>query len=167
MASLKMLTRYKAWANELTFSAIAMLPEGEAIKERPTRFKNMVYTLNHVYVIDCIFRAHLEGKEHHHIARNPPTYPPLNEVWKLATEMDRWYIDYTEGLSEEQLCDCISFQFVDGGEGNLSRRDMLLHVVNHGTYHRGFVGDMMYQIHAVLPATDLPVFLRDVWGCPT
>jgi len=39
--------------------------------------------------------------------------------------------------------------------------EMLLHVVNHGTYHRGLVADMMYQAGVTPPTTDLPVFLRD------
>jgi uncharacterized damage-inducible protein DinB len=38
---------------------------------------------------------------------------------------------------------------------------MVLHVVNHGTYHRGLVADMMYQAGVTPEATDLPVFLRD------
>lgn len=50
----RMLTRYKAWANEIVFSTVAALPEGEATKPRPTLFKNMVHTLNHPYVIDRI-----------------------------------------------------------------------------------------------------------------
>ena len=53
----RMLTRYKAWANEIVFSTVAALPEGEATKPRPTLFKNMVHTLNHPYVIDRIFQA--------------------------------------------------------------------------------------------------------------
>jgi len=39
---------------------------------------------------------------------------------------------------------------------------MLLHVINHTTYHRGFIADLFYQIPAHPPTTDLPVFLRDV-----
>jgi len=38
----------------------------------------------------------------------------------------------------------------------------LRHVVNHTTYHRGFVADLFYQVPAKPPVTDLPVFLRDV-----
>ncbi len=161
--SVRMLTQYKAWANELIFSAVKLLPEAEATKERPTRFKNMVHTLNHTYVIDCIFKAHLEGRQHQFKARNTPTHPPSHELWESVKVVDQWYIDYVTSLSEQQLAERISFQFVDGGEGIMSRIDMILHVVNHGTYHRGFVGDMMYQVPVVPPATDLPVFLRDVW----
>ena len=43
----------------------------------------------------------------------------------------------------------------------MSREEMIVHVVNHGTYLRGFVGDLMYQVPATPPANDLPVFLRD------
>jgi uncharacterized damage-inducible protein DinB len=48
------------------------------------------------------------------------------------------------------------------GSGSMSRGDILLHVVNHTIYHHGHTADMIYQIPASPPATDLPVFLRDV-----
>lgn len=51
--------------------------------------------------------------------------------------------------------------FIGGGPGALTRAEILLHVVNHTTYHRGHIGDMVYQIPAEPPTTDLPVFLRE------
>jgi uncharacterized damage-inducible protein DinB len=75
-----MLTRYMAWANDRIFAAVATLPEGEATKPRRSVFKNIVHTLNHVYVIDLIFQAHLEGREHGFTARNTPDYPPLDDL---------------------------------------------------------------------------------------
>src|SRR6266496_5753248 len=68
----RMLTRYMAWTNQRIFDAVAALPEGEATKPRRSVFKNIVHTLNHVYVIDLIFQAHLEGREHGFTARNTP-----------------------------------------------------------------------------------------------
>ena len=162
----KRLTEYKAWANESTFSAVKALPEGEATKERKTRFKNMIHTLNHVYVIDCFFKAHLETKPHSYTARNTETYPPLEELWQSAKIIDQWYVDYTYSLTEKELLEIVNFQFVDGGEGTMSRTEIILHVVNHGTYHRGLISDMMYQVPAVLPANDLSVYLRDVSDGP-
>jgi uncharacterized damage-inducible protein DinB len=38
---------------------------------------------------------------------------------------------------------------------------MVEHVVNHTTYHRGYIADYFYQIPSRPPTTDLPVFLRD------
>src|SRR5688572_10222692 len=76
----RMLTRYNAWANQLMFDAVAALPPDEATKERQTLFKNMVHTLNHNYVIDEIWRAHLEGRDHGYAARNTRDHPPLAEL---------------------------------------------------------------------------------------
>ena len=141
MATIDMLTRYKAWANDITFSAVSSLPAGEATKKRQTRFGNMVHTLNHVYVIDDIFRSHLLGKNHGYTARNTENHPPLAELWKAQEEMDRWYIEYTQNAAEALLAEEVDFLFVGGGQGTMSREEMIVHVVNHGTYHRGFVGD--------------------------
>ena len=71
-------------------------------------------------------------------------------------------MEYAATLSDAQSAERIEFPFVDGGTGVMSRGEMILHVVNHTTYHRGFVGDMMYQVPVFPPVTDLPVFLRDV-----
>ncbi len=162
--TVKTLIKYKAWANELTYSALAQLPEGEATKPRTTRFGNMVHTLNHVYVIDDIFKAHLQGVSHSYTARNTETHPPLEQLWEQQQRMDSWYLDYVDSLQSEQINETVRFQFVGGGFGAMSRADILIHVVNHATYHRGFVGDMMYQVPAVPPANDYPVFLRDIGG---
>jgi uncharacterized damage-inducible protein DinB len=54
----------------------------------------------------------------------------------------------------------VNFTFIGGGAASLTRADIVLHVVNHGTYHRGNVAAMMYQLGVAPPTTDLPVYLR-------
>src|SRR6266516_3666358 len=110
----RMLTRYNSWANKLIFDAVAGLPGDEATKERQSLFKNMVHTLNHNYVIDLVWQAHLEGREHGFAARNTPGYPPqLGErrvpggvarceavLWRKQQVVDDWYIAWSERMSE-------------------------------------------------------------------
>jgi len=162
LRTVRTLARYNAWANKLMFDAVAKLPEGEAIRERRTLFKNIVHTLNHNYVIDLIFQAHLEGRDHGFTARNTPEYPPLHELWRAQEAVDRWYVAWSDRMSDFELDERVTFTFVGGGEGVMTRGEMLLHVVNHTTYHRGFAADLFYQIPARPPTTDLTVFLRDV-----
>lgn len=159
----QMLTRYKAWATDIAFQGVMALPHEEVTKERPTTFKTMLSTLNHIYVVDDIFKAHLEGRTHGYSKRNTDEQPALEDLWRACQAMDRWYVELADRLSETELAEVISFEFVGGGAGRMSRNDILLHVVNHGTYHHGFVSDMMYQVPARPAANDLPVFLRDVW----
>lgn len=155
------LTRYNAWANREIFDAVAALPADEATRPRPSLFKNMVHTLNHNYVIDRIWQAHLEGREHGYAARNTPDHPPLGELWRLQQEVDRWYIDWSDRMSGAALEEEISFTLIGGNRGVMTRGEILLHVVNHTSYHRGFVADLFYQVPARPPTTDLPVFLRE------
>jgi uncharacterized damage-inducible protein DinB len=158
----RMLARYNKWSNGVMFDAVAKLPPGEATKPRQSLFKNMVHTLNHNYVIDRIFQAHLEQREHGYSARNTTDHPPLEELWRAQREVDDWYIAWSDAMSDAALDERLSFAFVGGGEGAMTRGEMLMHVVNHTSYHRGFVADLFFQVPARPPIMDLTVFLRDV-----
>lgn len=155
------LLRYKQWANRITFGAVQSLPDEEVVKKRVTRFGNILHTLNHVFVIDEIFRCHLEGRSHGYSSRNTQTPLPLAALERQVALTDAWYLDCCTNLSPDQLDGIIEFEFVGGGAGAMSRAEIFLHVVNHGTYHRGFVSDMMYQVPSEPPANDLTVFLRE------
>ena len=159
--NVRMLVRYNAWANGRLFAALAALPDGQATARRVTGFGNMVNTLNHAYVVDLIWKGHLEGKPHGFSARITDIEPTLAELQAGQALIDQWYVDYADGLSAQQHDEVVDFRFVDGGAGAMTRGDMLLHVVNHKTYHRGYVADMLYQAGTRPPVMDLPVFLRD------
>ena len=160
----QMLARYNAWANKLIFDAVAALPAGEATKPRQTLFRNMVHTLNHNYVIDRIFQAHLEGRDHGYQARNTQVHPPLEELWRTQQEADAWYVAWSDRVTPAQLDEVVPFTFVGGGEGRMTRMQILMHLVVHTSYHRGFVADLFYQVPARPPTTDLTVYLRDAHG---
>jgi uncharacterized damage-inducible protein DinB len=157
-----MLTRYTAWANDRLFDTLSKLPKGEPSATRRTDFGNMVHALNHAYVIDLIWQSHLEGKAHGFTVRNTDTIPPLEKLRVAQKSLDEWYISYADALSAVAHDEVVHFRFVDGGVGAMSRGDILLHVVNHKTYHRDHVANMLNQVPVRPPSMDLPVFLRDV-----
>ena len=114
----RMLTRYNAWSNRLMYDAVAALPAGEAVKERKSLFKNMVHTLNHNYVIDAIWRAHLEGREHGYAARNTADYPPLAELKEKQQAMDQWFVAWGDAQTAASLDEKMSFTLIGGNAGN-------------------------------------------------
>jgi uncharacterized damage-inducible protein DinB len=119
------LTRYNAWANELLFAAVAALPEGEAVKPRRSVFRNMVHTLNHNYVIDRISRRSWRvaatttprATPRPSAARRAVAQQSLIGVVVAAT---RWTMP-AEPNRELHL--------VGGGEGAMTRGEMLQHLV--------------------------------------
>jgi len=154
--------RYRAWADGLTYDAVAALPDGASTAPRATIFGNMLRTLTHTWVVDDIFQAHLQERPHGYTSRNTAEPLTFDELRARQQAMNAWYLDYAARLSTEQVAEVVPFQFIGGGEGRMTREEIILHVVNHATYHRGFVADMFYQVPAKPPATDFPVFLRDV-----
>ncbi|WP_109125980.1 DinB family protein [Dyella sp. C11] len=156
------LLRYRTWADQLTYEAVRVLPAGEATAPRATIFGNMLRTLTHTWVVDDIFQAHLQGRAHGYTSRNTDEPLSFDDLWARQQVMNAWYRDYAASLTSEQANELVVFQFIGGGEGRMTREEIILHVVNHATYHRGFVADMFYQVPARPPATDFPVFLRDV-----
>jgi uncharacterized damage-inducible protein DinB len=158
--SVRTLTRYKAWADDVFLSVIATLPESELIALRPIYFGSLIRTLNHAYSMDFVWQCHLLGKPHDLTTRNPVDHPAIQDLVASQRQMDTWYVDYADSLSHDQLDELVEFEFIGGGNGAMSRGDILLHVVNHTTYHRGHVADMLYHLNVFPPTTDLPVFLR-------
>ena len=158
-STIQMLTRYNAWANRIIFDAVAALPVGETIKDRSTLFKNIVNTLNHLHVVDMIWQAHIEKRDHGIAALNTILYTDLAELWSAQQAIDDWYITWGDALSEADTNETLRFTLIGGKQGEMRRSEVVLHVVNHTSYHRGFVADMFYQIPARPPLTDLPVFL--------
>lgn len=162
--TLDMLAAYKRWANRLVYEAVAEIGPDERERSRATTFGNILMTLNHSFVVDDIFRHHLTGTAHGYAQRNTEQAPRFEDLRAAASDMDQWYCDQVAGWSPDERREIIPFSFVDGGSGRMTREQIVLHVVNHATYHRGFVGDMLRQIPFAWPANDLTVFLRDVWS---
>jgi uncharacterized damage-inducible protein DinB len=158
--NLRMLTRYTVWADEKLFAALQALPEGVPAA-KGTGFGSMIHTLNHSLVVDLIWRAHLETKTHGFTTRNTETLPTLAGLRAAQAEQDAWFVTYADALTPATHDEMIHFNFVDGGPGEMTRGEMLLHVINHKTYHRGFVSEMIFQLPVKAPMMDLPVFLRD------
>lgn len=161
-ATARMLARYNAWSDEVMFDAVAALPPGEAERPRTSLFRNMVHTLNHIYVIDRIWQAHLEGRDHGYEARNTKDHPPLAELRRLQREIDAWYVAWSDAQTAQTLAETVDYTLIGGNRGAMTRGEILLHVVMHTNYHRGYVGDLMFQVTGQrAPQMDLPVYMRE------
>lgn len=156
----QVLTRYKAWADDLFLSAVSSVPASELSAPRPIVFGSLIRTLNHSHAMDYVWQCHLLGKPHGLTTRNPEHCPGFEELAASQRRLDEWYVGYADATDDDGLAEIVEFEFIGGGRGRMSRRDILLHVVNHTTYHRGHAADILYHLKVFPPTTDLPVFLQ-------
>jgi uncharacterized damage-inducible protein DinB len=160
--SARMFARYNAWADKVMFDAVAELPPGEADKERRTLFKTMVRTLNHNYLIDVMWQAHIEGRDHGFARRDVVLHPELGKLWDAQQAMNRWFTDWADAQSEAALAEECRFTLTGGNTGMMTRGEVLFHVINHHTYHRGWVCEMFFEVPRQPPTLDLPVYRREM-----
>ena len=112
-----------------------------------------IKALSHSFVVDRIFAAHMRRKAHAYTSANLSEMPTLEELSADIRESDREYVDYVSALDRDQLAERIDFAFTDGAPGQMSREEMLMHVITHGMGHRGQVSAVML-LNSVSPAKD-------------
>ena len=153
---LSSLFKYKSWANEELFATMRTLDETAHKDERHAAIR----LLNHVYVVDRIFAAHLTGAKHGYAGANTADTPRLEDLGEAVAASDRWYVDYVASVSPQDLAETIEFTFTDGLPGRMSREEMLAHVLTHGGYHRGAVGRILSQLSVTVPRDIFTTYLH-------
>ena len=140
---------YKAWADSELFALLAKLPE-----EHAEQLHTCIRTLNHIHVVDRLFRARLSGEPSPFEATNTKATPTLMQLRKDVESTDAWYQTYVAATSDTDLSGILNFSFTDGDPGRMSREEILMHVLTHGGYHRGNIGQVLKSI-SVAPPRDL------------
>ncbi|UVK52118.1 DinB family protein [Mesorhizobium sp. AR02] len=136
------LFRYKCWADDELLALLAEI-EDELPDEQ---LGAILETINHAHVVDRIFASNVEKKKHAYRDTGTSNTPTLTELSEAITETDRWYLRYVEEVEPEALAETIRFTFTNGAPGQMSREEMLAHVITHGGYHRGEVGRIVAQL---------------------
>ena len=154
MSILPTLLAQKTWANNELFNQLATV----TAPEHASALHGAIRMLNHIYVVDRIFRAHLLGEPHGYTATNTDATPELGELQFAVAETDAWYEQYAAKLTNEQLKESITFQFTDACLMTLE--EMLAHIITHGAYHRGNVGQILKSIEVAAPRDLLTKFLH-------
>ena len=155
-STLLSLFRYKAWADGELLDALATLDP----REHPEAHHTALRIFNHIHVVDAIFKGNLLGEPHGFSATNTPETPTLAALRSAIGKLDAWYLDYVASLSQADGEAVLSFNFVDGDKGQMSRAEMLLHLVTHGGYHRGAIGRILVQCGITPPRDTLTTFLH-------
>jgi uncharacterized damage-inducible protein DinB len=148
--ALTSLFAYKAWATDELFQELSKI----SADQHPNALHSAIRTMNHVHVVDRIFRAHLLGEPHAYRMTNTADTPTLSALRASAAATDNWYAQYVAAATPQQLCETVCFTFTDGNTGSMSREEMLLHVISHGVYHRGTLAHILNAV-SIAPPRDL------------
>lgn len=148
--------RYKQWADNRTLDAMALIDS----ERFPSEIAFARQQLNHMVRVEEVFRARLLGDTEPHSTSNSEIVPAQEELSKRLSESNDWLQTYAKSNSSEKLVEEIRFRFLDGKGGTMTREEVLFHLVNHGTYHRGAIGRALDLAGGLRPADTYTVFVH-------
>lgn len=150
------LFEYKAWANARMLKAVTAI-DGERYAEQR---RKAIRVMNHTFVVDRIFAAHLLGEPNPYTATNTEETPELPVLTESILASDAWLVGHVRELPVERMGECIRFHFTDGKAGEMSRAEMLQHLIVHGAYHRGAVGQILDALSLPRPPDTITAYLH-------
>jgi uncharacterized damage-inducible protein DinB len=153
---LKQAFDYKQWADQRTLLAARTL---DALGQ-PQAFAFVCQQFNHMLIVEELFRARLLGLAAPHAATNSAHLPALDDLESRLLASDTWFAGYIAGLALASREQIICFDFADGQAGSMSRLEILFHIINHGTYHRGAIGHALERAGAQRPADTYTLYIH-------
>lgn len=148
--------RYKEWADSRTLDAVALIDSARF----PAEMAFACQQLNHMVRVEEVFRARLLGNTEPHSTSNSEVIPALEELSTRLFESNAWLQTYATSMPAEELAEKIRFSFLDGKGGTMTREEVLFHLVNHGTYHRGAIGHALDLAGGLRPADTYTIFIH-------
>jgi len=142
-AHLVTMAHYNSWANARLYRTTSQLPDEQYRKNVGAYFKSLHGTLNHLLATDRIWMRRLTGTGEHPAKLNAIVCDDLPSLTIARRKEDERIIDFVQGLTEIQFEEPLDYQTMNGTPQKQKRREILAHLFNHQTHHRG-------QAHAIL-----------------
>lgn len=153
------LFAYNRWANLRVLEAVRALSEEQFTQDLGSSFSSVRDTLVHTLSAEWVWLSRWRGVSPRAMPKEweSSTYGELREHWRQVEAEQRAFLSE---LTEVQLDDVVSYANLAGTAFASPLWQMLRHVVNHSTYHRGQAVTMLRQLGAPAPSTDLIHFFR-------
>lgn len=151
--------RFMKWADEILLSALSQLTPERINQDLGNSFKSMLDTLGHIYLAEHVWLRRVQGEPNAKIA-DVESPADLKALGQQLSAMHQGWIAWADSLSDEQLLESVTYRNNQGGESQTPYWQIVLHLVNHGSYHRGQLATMLRQSGITPPGTDLITFYR-------
>ena len=154
LAQTRQLLLYTLWADRLVRSAAREVRPEDLAREAGVSFGSLLGTLVHILGSQRLWLSRFTGQA----APPLPTTADLPDFLSLATAWEETAAElefFLASLAEEQLAADITWTSTEGETYTRPLWQPVVHMVNHGTYHRGQVASLLRQLGYQPPAIDM------------
>jgi uncharacterized damage-inducible protein DinB len=156
-----LLLDFNYWARDRVVQAVSHLTAEQYTRDLGNSFKSVRDTLVHVYSAEWVWYTRWMG-ESPTAPISPDTYPDLATLQTTWDALEGQIRTFVDRLGPADIARVFDYRLMNGQPGKSPFWQMLQHVVNHGSYHRGQVTTMLRQLGAApAKSTDLITFYRE------
>jgi uncharacterized damage-inducible protein DinB len=150
---------YTVWASRRLLAAAAELSERELAHDFKTADHSVLGTLAHIFAADRVWLGRIKQRPPSvFISEQDRNFAVLQEQWPgLHAAWMQWAADLTDQSAQNNL----SYQDLKGNTWTQPTWQVVLHMVNHGTHHRGQVSGFMRALGRTPPNLDLIAYYRE------
>jgi len=157
---LSQFAAYNIWANQKLMETILAIPEEKQLAQVPSSFNNLYKTVLHMWDAESIWWQRMKMQERF-IVPGENFNGTMNDALNGLMQQSRQWEEWVRNASDLSLDHVFQYQNSKKEQFKQPIYQMLLHVFNHGTYHRGQLVNMLRQLGVEkIPATDFIVFSR-------
>jgi uncharacterized damage-inducible protein DinB len=157
---LKQYATYNIWSSQKIMDILVNLPEEQHVALLPSSFGSLYKTALHMWDAESIWWQRM--KLHERITRPSDNFKgTMKDVSNGLINQSKQWEEWVANASELSIEHVFQYQTNDGQQFKQPIWQMLLHVFNHGSYHRGQLISMLRQLGVEkLPATDFIIWSR-------
>lgn len=153
LASINELFDYNYWARDCQLQACAALTEEQFLRSLGSSFASVRDTLVHMVGTEWIWLERWRGRSPQS-ELSPQEFSSLNAVSNRWRAVEREMREYLATLSEETLDQPVTYMSQKGDRFTYELWRLMLHLVNHQSYHRGQVATLLRQLELQPPTVD-------------
>jgi uncharacterized damage-inducible protein DinB len=155
------LYAYNSWANHRVLDACAPLDAAKFTQNLHSSFPSVRDTLAHIMLAEWLWLERWLGRSPGFPSTDFPDLAAIRSRWETIDGDLRGFV---QKLSAADLDRLVEYKNTKGHAFSNPMWQMLQHVVNHGTYHRGQITTMLRQLGATPLTTDLIAYYREQSG---
>ena len=157
------LYEYSRWANAQVLDAVSKLTPEQFTRDLHSSHRSVRDTLAHILAAEWIWLERWRGVSPSALLA-PTEFPTVESLATKWANVEGDYAEFIDGITDESLATVITYKNTKGEEWAYPLGQMMQHVMNHSSYHRGQVATMLRQLGAEVNPVDLLVFMDEKAG---
>ena len=161
LTDLRTLLDYHYWARDRVLNAAATLTPEQFTRDLGSSFKSVRDTLAHLYAAEFAWYSRWHGESPTSLTP-ADQFPDVDTLHAKWSDLERRVRAHLESLGENGIGNVIEYKLLNGTPGASAFWQMLQHIVNHASYHRGQVTTMIRQLGGTpAKSLDMIAFYRE------